>query len=270
MLNTYLLTEESLTVVSCGRTVTVQYDHPEFDSALQRCRAGNLAAAYAKLDVSEHVGTWSEGEVSVVNRRTPYYRGQLLDSFVGQKLIEFVQGGHEWRPLARFIENLMQNPSRRSIEQLYTFLEHKNLPITEDGHFLAYKAVRSDWMDKYSSRFPNTIGTRLSIPRNSVDDDPQRGCSYGFHVGSLQYVAGFASPGDRVLIVKVNPQDVVSVPYDCSCQKVRCCAYEVMSEYQGPLPETYVQDWDAWDAWDEQEEEYQPQTGAEVWGELGG
>ena len=33
----------------------------------------------------------------------------------------------------------------------------------------------------------------------------------------------------------MNPKDVVSVPLDCECQKVRTCAYEVVADYDGPL-----------------------------------
>ena len=43
------------------------------------------------------------------------------------------------------------------------------------------------------------------------------------------------SSGDRVVIVKVNPKDVVSVPTDCECQKVRTCEYQVIADYEGPL-----------------------------------
>lgn len=66
------------------------------------------------------------------------------------------------------------------------------------------------------------------------------------HVGSLEYVRGFAcgygeEGGDRIIIVKTNPADVVSVPHDCEYQKVRTAKYTVVSEYTGPLPD-YVSD----------------------------
>ena len=66
------------------------------------------------------------------------------------------------------------------------------------------------------------------------------------HVGSLEYVRDFAcgygtENGDRIVIVKCNPKDVVSVPHDCNFQKVRTARYEVLGEYTGPLPE-YVCD----------------------------
>ena len=42
--------------------------------------------------------------------------------------------------------------------------------------------------------------------------------------------------GDNIVIVKINPEDVVSVPSDCNCEKLRTCKYEVVGLYQGELP----------------------------------
>jgi len=63
------------------------------------------------------------------------------------------------------------------------------------------------------------------------------GCSQGLHAGALNYVASYGSveAGDKIVIVKINPQDVVSVPSDCNCEKLRTCRYEVVGEYQGEL-----------------------------------
>ena len=63
------------------------------------------------------------------------------------------------------------------------------------------------------------------------------GCSNGLHAGALNYVASYGSveSNDRIVIVKINPEDVVSVPSDCNCEKLRTCRYEVVGEYQGEL-----------------------------------
>ena len=46
----------------------------------------------------------------------------------------------------------------------------------------------------------------------------------------------------KVVIVKVNPKDVVSVPHDCNCQKLRTCAYTVVAEHIGTLGDGGVSD----------------------------
>ena len=145
--------------------------------------------------------------------------------------------GLPFQPLVTFLNNLMENPSMQSQKELYDFLEHEHLPITEDGCFLAYKAVRSDYKDKYRGVFDNRVGQVCKMTRSKVDDDRGRGCSNGLHAGALNYVATYGSleSGDKIVIVKINPKDVVSVPSDCNCEKLRTCQYEVVGEYQGEL-----------------------------------
>jgi hypothetical protein len=70
-----------------------------------------------------------------------------------------------------------------------------------------------------------------------VNDDPNAGCSHGLHVGSETYAVGF---GSRHLIVAVDPADVVCIPHDSSCQKMRCCGYTVVGEYRGRMNDAAV------------------------------
>ena len=32
------------------------------------------------------------------------------------------------------------------------------------------------------------------------------------------------------MVIKINPRDVVSIPYDYNNEKMRCCRYEVIGE----------------------------------------
>ena len=142
--------------------------------------------------------------------------------------------GLPFEPLTKLFDNLMKNISYQTRTQLYDFLEHKNLPITEDGCFLAYKAVNSNYMDKYTGTMNNSVGETVSIDRGKVDDNRDKGCSAGLHCGALDYVRDYGSEdsGDHIMIVKVNPMDAVSVPHDCQHQKLRVCQYEVVAEME--------------------------------------
>jgi hypothetical protein len=115
------------------------------------------------------------------------------------------------------------------------------MPITDDGCFLGYKGVTNDYKDVHSGRFDNSVGAINEMPRNKVCDDFRQGCSYGFHVGSLEYATRW---GPKTVIVKVNPKDVVSVPEDSNWQKLRTAKYEVVAKYTGPLPSSYTRDTD--------------------------
>lgn len=133
-------------------------------------------------------------------------------------------------PLVKFIDNLMENPSARAVRELYGFLEKNNLPITEDGYFLAYKKVRGNYLDVYSGTMDNSVGKVVTMPRRKVNDNAEQICSEGLHFCSIDYLKHFG--GERVVIVKINPRDVVSIPVDYNNAKGRCCAYEVVGEVE--------------------------------------
>jgi hypothetical protein len=154
-----------------------------------------------------------------------------------------IHNGDEATPMLNFLVNLMDNPSEGSIDQLYTFLEHENLPITEDGCFLAYKAINRDYTDKYTGTISNKVGDKVKMPYEEVTADPTKHCSSGLHCGSIEYVRCYGNfqtdennehTGDRLVTVKVNPSAVVSVPEDSDRQKVRVYRYVVHEEIENP------------------------------------
>jgi hypothetical protein len=66
------------------------------------------------------------------------------------------------------------------------------------------------------------------MDRNTVDDDQNRTCSTGLHFCSKEYLGSFG--GQRILILKINPRDVVSIPTDYNASKGRACRYEIADE----------------------------------------
>ena len=161
-------------------------------------------------------------------------------------MIQMLQEGFSIEPMVLFMENLMSNPSKRSVLELYGFLEKSNLPITPDGHFLAYKKVRDNYLDCHSGTMDNSVGKVLEMERNEVDDDKDRTCSSGLHFCSISYLNCFG--GERTMILKINPRDVVSIPSDYNDAKGRTCRYEVIGElnvapedaFTKPVQETAV------------------------------
>ena len=161
-----------------------------------------------------------------------YVFGDPIHSTIAKRVISFIEHGLDCVHLFKFILKLNMNPSKRAVDELYTFLEHRALPVTDNGNFLAYKAVRVDYTDKYTGKFLNTIDSVLEMPRNKVDDNKENGCSYGFHAGSVDYAKDFMNADGHLMIVEINPADVVSIPTDCQYQKLRTCKYKVVGEYE--------------------------------------
>ena len=161
-----------------------------------------------------------------------YVFGDPIHSTIAKRVISFIEHGLDCVHLFKFILKLNMNPSKRAVDELYTFLEHRALPVTDNGNFLAYKAVRTDYTDKYTGKFLNTIDSVLEMPRNKVDDNKENGCSYGFHAGSVDYAKDFMNADGHLMLVEINPADVVSIPTDCQYQKLRTCKYKVVGEYE--------------------------------------
>lgn len=170
------------------------------------------------------------------------YKGEQLHGHVVDRLVQMSSLGLPYTGLMRFLANCKRNPRPQAVEELYLFLEHGGFPILPDGCFMGYKMVRDDYMDCHSGTYDNSPGKTVSMPRDEVTDDPDIACSAGLHVGTLEYVRAFRSSG-RIVLVKVNPADVVSVPHDYSHQKLRACKYEVVSEYldNSPINKPYAE-----------------------------
>jgi len=232
----FMWVDGNLTLVLNNRTYQVLPDHINYKMILEALPTATADELLDIVDVEKAVSSFSDGMVEIKNGKV-MYEGEEVHGSISKRILEFISKGLPFQPLVNFLNNLMENPSMQSQKELYDFLEHEHLPITEDGHFLAYKAVRSDYMDKYRGTFDNSVGKICKMQRAKVDDDRGRGCSNGLHAGALNYVAGYGSveAHDRIVIVKINPRDVVSVPSDCNCEKLRTCQYEVVGEYQGEL-----------------------------------
>lgn len=275
-----IVTDHAITVILDGKPNVVASSHPNFFLLLEAIKEKNWEVVAELAHIETAVKTYIHGEGIVVRDGSVFYydietgHEEECHGFVVDKILQFMSEGLDPKPLINFLGKVMQNGSFRVIRDLYTFLSNRNMPLDPDGDFYGYKAVRNDWMDKHTGTISNQIGEEIEFPRRKVDDNPQHDCSYGLHVGSIQYVKHFASSygmegGDRIIIVKVNPADVVAVPeYDTT--KLRCCRYVVVSEYTGLLPDTtweqgqrvrpdyigedddwYEEDWSEDDDWEE-------------------
>lgn len=250
-------------MVEDGNVKTARADHPKWADickVFDRCGhdgsnfTGPTDELLALMDLKTAVENYTVGRLSVCPSGVTY-AGRPLHTIDAERVLAFMKDGLSYKPIANYIERKMKNPSARAIQEMYNFLEHKGMPLTIRGTFLAYKGVTMDFWSirgnketvvvqgrvDEQGRILNEPGTVVEVERSSVDDNYHNGCSFGLHAGSLSYARGW---GQRVVIVEIDPADVVSVPDDCSCQKLRCCKYTVIGEYTGPLPDTLCTDYE--------------------------
>jgi hypothetical protein len=223
----YLIQGSNIVVVINNQPHTISKTHITYQKVLDAIKANDWATVQDVIEPKKVVINYGAGNVEVQGDEL-FWKGRPMHNALTTRMIAMLQEGFPVEPLVLFMENLMSNPSKRAVDELYGFLEKNNLPITPDGHFLAYKKVRENYMDCHSGTFNNSIGMICEMERNQVDDDKDRTCSTGLHFCSQEYLNHFG--GEHTMILKINPRDVVSIPSDYNNSKGRCSRYEVIGE----------------------------------------
>lgn len=224
---TYIKTENAMTVFAQGKVYTIDKTHPFWDKIEDALRNNNDTDVLRYISITDAIDKFSCGHFRIENDRV-FYKDHEIKNGLTKRINQMIKEGYPVTAMLRFLDNLMQNPSNRAINELYGFLETNSLPITEDGCFVAYKRINQNWTDVYSGAIDNSVGQTVSMPRNAVDDNPNNTCSHGLHVCSLEYLKHFS--GEHLIAAKVNPRDVVSVPVDYENTKMRVCEYTVLTE----------------------------------------
>jgi len=219
------------------------------------------------LDLATRVEVTGTGECGQVLWKLDGYAVKLYNEDTGKyenvplaiekKVLQYVDEGLPPEPLMRFWTKLQRNPSALCQQRLFDCLEVNEHPITEDGCFIAYRSIRKDWKDKHSGTMDNSVGRVLTMPREDVCSDMDQTCAPGLHVASFDYANhSFGSSGDRLVICKVHPEDVVAIPRDYNSQKMRTCRFEVLAEMKGPRKELTTALYDDEDFSEEPETEW--------------
>jgi len=182
--------------------------------------------------IKNQIETYSKGELCLEND-TLYDKvtGEQLPVEVARKFKSLKEEGFDYLSFSRFWSKLRQNPSEDSKKDLYAFMQHNDISITELGDIVLEKGIvelgDGRLVDAHTRTFDNSIGMVVEIPRKDVDPDRKKTCSYGLHVGAPKYVRDFYS--DKIIVTCiVNPKDVVTVPLDYNNTKMRVCRYQVI------------------------------------------
>ena len=219
-----------------GKPYAFNKSRENYDKLLAYLENGNVEHFEASYDIASTVEHYCDGYVHVDNGELSW-QGITMPELFTDRILQMRREGFNIDSMLNFLDNMNDNPSDQAIVELFDFMQNKHLPITDDGHFLAYKAVSPDFKDIYTGNIDNSVGNEVSIERSKVDSNRNKHCSAGLHVGAIDYVKSYGGidldedndGGNQIVICKVNPADVVSVPSDARFQKLRTCRYEVVS-----------------------------------------
>lgn len=193
----------------------------DFDGAIQLIKDAEKESSegYEVLDEENHLVMF-DGEL--------FYYGVHLTSTIAKRIEKDAAEGTLDDRYIKFLVRLLRNPSAKSVEMLYDFMQANDIDILPDGRIKCFRGVTQlpdgSCVDYHSGKVPQYEGCFISMPRNFVEDNPEVACSHGLHCASAEYAKGYGVLTE----VAVDPADVVSVPYDYDFAKCRCCRFEIL------------------------------------------
>jgi len=236
-----LVPNKSITLFIKGNQKSYLSDDPLFNQIMKCIKEETWDLLNKLMNPEVLIEKLSKGTVKVIDGivcvGTDAGMRELPEE-LNSTVLEFMNDKLPYDYLVKFAVKLFANPSESSVRQLYKYLVKNQFPICEDGDFIAYRKVTDNFTDFRTGNFNNSVGSTVEMKREDVDPDPNVTCSRGLHAANWDYVHNsyYAGQG-RIVAMKINPADVVSVPTDYNDAKMRVCKFyvleEVKAEYTG-------------------------------------
>lgn len=150
------------------------------------------------------------------------------------RLVQLAAEGYGAEALANFIERFNRIPHQHSADELLNFIKNGDLPLADDGSIIAYKFLTKEgdfFVDTHTRKVRQKVGSM--VVQDNVNLDRRTECATGLHVCSNKY----GQYGNELFIVKIDPADVLAVPYNEN-GKMRCRAYHIVAHAPGKLLQT--------------------------------
>ena len=242
----YVISSKNIFINLDGDSKIIRNDDKNYEKLLELIKTNAPEEEIKKLVfVENHIKEYCQKEFEnseiEIGNDTILIDGKAVYGGLCQHIKDLYERDLPLTSVVNFVRKLRKNPSYRIREQLWGFIEAAQadggFTLDNDGNIIAYKVVSSEYKDKHSGKFDNHIGCVVEMPREDVDDNPNNTCSAGLHFCAYSYVKDFCGEFDHLMLVKVSPEDVVSIPTDYGFAKARCCKYEVIAETEKPVRE---------------------------------
>jgi len=226
----YIRSGNGVVVILDNAAKPISADNPVFGKLMDALRANLADVVRNLLDKAQTIRKHSCGKFHADDDGNVFLGAEAVPTTLANHLIKFIEANIPIEPLINFWNRLKLNPSADARKDLYDFIVVNNVPLTEDGKFLGYRKVDDDYLDFYTKTIDNSVGSFVSMDRDTVDPNRENTCSSGLHVAAYNYAAHCYYGGGHLVEVLVDPEDVVCVPPDYNQQKMRVCAYEVVRD----------------------------------------
>lgn len=236
----HIMTPTTCIVHTSKGVKSVNKGHPNFDVVRQAIKDKDFETALDHMDIGRYLYNASNGEFTLLDGQITY-NGKSVPAGLSNMVIKFIKEKAPYKYLLNFWDLLSRNPSKNSREQLFGFLNANKVSITEDGHFITYKIVSSEFKSLHNNLDgtynDNSPGKTVRMRRELVDPNPNVTCSRGLHVCEIGYTYDCynykkGEDNRKLIECKVNPRHVVAIPTDYQNKKIRLCEYEVLNEHR--------------------------------------
>ena len=228
------VSSRSLSVLIDGRFRTITNQAANFAAIAGMISDGTATEDNLRdlIDIPTFINRITVGRVEVSSGEV-LFDGKLMTNYMAQRLIDHMSAGEDIAIYASFIDNVMDNPDESVREDLFRWIENSNMPFTQDGCFIAYKKVDENYNSYHSGRngkVSHRLGSVVSMPRSECDSNRNQTCSTGLHFCAHSYLSIYEGNAGRIIIVKIHPANVTSIPTDYNLAKGRTCSYTVIGE----------------------------------------
>lgn len=216
---TFILNDTSVSFFHDGQMHQTSSSNPMFKDIVAKLRKGDLDDATKLTNIAQAIERASKGIIKNDGGILKYVDQNLHETVQDWIMRNMNKGNPAWDAVINFMGRCKLNENPESIEQLWQFIRACGLIITPTGHFIGYKYVDDNFMDKHTGKLNYSLGKIVEMPRDMVEFNPEIACGPGIHVGAMNYVNGHST----IIELLVDPKDVVSVPRDHNNEKLRAC-----------------------------------------------
>lgn len=228
------ISDKTITVVLDGKVHTVQRSAMNADALLKELLkpSPDPDEVRAYINVQSYIIT-TVGRVSI-DKDTVLFDGNVINSYMTQRIIRHQQEGVNVRPLLTFLELVMTHPLPNMAQDLFKWCETGDMPFTAEGHVIAYKKVNEHYRSYHASpdgtHLFHPIGGRVDMPAEQVNTSRTTTCSTGLHFCAYSYLSHYNGDKGRVLMVSIHPHHILAIPNDYNNAKGRASGYNVIGE----------------------------------------
>lgn len=234
-MSAFILTTDGVSGLADMKPFNVNRSHKNFIAIMDALKAKEWHRIHELVNVTHQIAgaidlpQWG-GRIQIcAEAGVILFDGHEIRNTLVDRIVEMLTDGFDVTPMCKFLENCM-NVRKDVADRIFDWIEAGCMPITEDGCFLAYKRVDYDYTSFHDGKTNNPVGGWVRLPRSMCDDSQHNTCSTGLHFCSQGYLPSYHGGRGRILVLKVNPADVIAIPDEYGTAKGRACAYEIIAE----------------------------------------